>query len=32
LSRSGPKTLIAMSPRTPMIISDTRMSMGWVKL
>jgi hypothetical protein len=32
VARSGPKTLIATSPRTPMIISETRMSIGWVKL
>ncbi len=32
VARSGPKTFTARSPRTPMIISDTRMSIGCVKL
>jgi hypothetical protein len=32
LARSGPKIFTARSPRTPMIISDTRISIGWVKL
>ena len=32
VARSGPNTLTARSPRTPEISSDTRISIGWVKL